>query len=531
MESAFSKKSLYDKIFKTVFVVLLLSSLTAGVVLVSNKNNPTIKRMLAGVDVGMPGSGLEPPGTDVDKKDEKDKKDSKESTPQQPTTLQIAQKAKENSGQTSSTSQSSSSGALEGCGGGVSTSACFCTISNCYYNDTNNKTYTIPKNSQQYKELQKILNNIDEIGGTITESYSRLALNENDKLTPLTPDVISQKAKEIDQKLEQETLDSVRDLVRNGEITDYNLAKSIAPEYTQQQFKNDLSYAERKYGSAPEIPTTNLSKTNTSSHQNAIQRDQQTKNIYNQENTTESTTTYQKTQNTYLAVPISLSQLNYLVNNQKINQEQAQNINPDYSPAIPNNNQSSQPFTFYTQTQTNWGNIVVYKTIDSTPILFRNVACGGTVIANILRLAGIKEITPPEVYSEFLPNDENLLLSDSQVVSVLEENGLSVSDETSLSLKTVGQFTNAGSVVILTVDMGANNNCEGNYDCSDHFTLLTGESTDFSGNTVLTLQDPFYGEMSCSASNDMSCRTSDGSTVKYKVYKKYTVKIPNSNNQ
>jgi len=501
-----------------------------------NKDNPTIRRMFAMVDQGT-GEGGEGSSSNKETKETKENKKDiitpiKESTPQQPSASDIiAQKAKEHSGQ-ASPSQSSSSGALEGCGGGVSTSACFCTTSNCYYNDINNKTYTISKNSQQYKDLQKILNNSDKIGEKITESYSRLALNKDNDLIPLTPDIISQKAKEIDQKLEQETLDSVRNLVRNGEIADYNLARSISPKYTQQQFKNDLSYAERKYGSAPEIPTTNLSQTNTSSHQNAIQRDQQTQNIYNQENTTESTTTHQKTQNTYLAVPISLSQLNYLVNNQKINQEQAQNINPDYSPVIPkNNNQPSQPFTFYTQTQTEWGNIVVYKTIDGTPVLFRNVACGCTVIANILRLAGIKEITPPEVYSQFLSDDKNLLLSDSQVISVLKQNGLSVSDETSLSLKTVGQFTNAGSVVVLTVDMGANNNCEGNYDCYDHFTLLTGESTDFSGNTVLTLQDPFYGEVSCSASNDMSCRTSDGSTVKYKVYKKYTVKIPNSNNQ
>ena len=489
MESAFSKKTTYDKIFKTVFVVLLLSSLTAGVTLVTNKDNPTIKRMLA--DVGMPGMNG-PTST----------------TPKQPSASDIAKKAKEHSGQTSPTSQSSSSttpkqssaqtsptsqssspGALEGCGGGVSTSACFCTTSNCYYNDINNKTYTIPKNSQRYKDLQKILNNSNKIGEKITESYSRLAINKDNNLIPLTPDIISQKAKEIDRKLEKETLDSVRNLVRNGEITDYNLAKSIAPGYTQQQFKNDLSYAERKYGPAPEIPTTNS------------------------------------------PTPIPLSQLTYLVITKRISQEQAQNINPDYSPVIPNNNQSSQPFTFYTQTQTDWGNTVVYKTVNGTPVLFRNVGCGGTVIANILRLAGIQEITPPEVYSQFLPDDENLLLSDSQVINVLKQNGLSVSDETFLSLKTVGEFTNAGSVVILTVDMGANNNCEGNYDCSDHFTLLTGESTDFSGNTVLTLQDPFYGELSCSASNDMSCRTSDGSTVKYKVYKKYTVRMPNSNNQ
>mgnify|MGYP000126747621 CR=1 FL=1 len=336
MESAFSKKTTYDKIFKTVFVVLLLSSLTAGVTLVTNKDNPTIKRILA--DVGMPGMNG-PTST----------------TPKQPSASDIAKKAKEHSGQTSSTSQSSSSTTpkqpsaqtsstsqsssstssssndigcgytlggicrefttksgntyysnpdgtyigvkdlgngqtetwlldsdnnyikgttktlnktkdkvmqeirnnleeqqkekekakqnqtpLISCGGGVSSSACFCTQSTCYWNDVNGNTHQAAIGSDQWQSLMTVLNNQDFLKIKIINSYSRLGIDNNgdgkidQSLDPQKVAEMQEKYTQLARQIETEQqIERLRHQDFMEEQQKINLAQAALNQYQQ----------------------------------------------------------------------------------------------------------------------------------------------------------------------------------------------------------------------------------------------------------------------------------------------------------
>jgi len=193
MESAFSKKSLYDKIFKTVFVVLLLSSLTAGVTLVTNKDNPTIRRMFAMVDQGTGGGGGGSSSTSKndeskalrEQKEKKAKEDQKtntqtssttsksssNTTPQQPSASDIAKKAQEHSGQaspsqsSSSTSPSSSEIGCSRSSGGICRE--FTTTSGITYYSNNDGTYTaLKKKDDGSTEIWRLDSNNQYIKGT-----------------------------------------------------------------------------------------------------------------------------------------------------------------------------------------------------------------------------------------------------------------------------------------------------------------------------------------------------------------------------
>jgi hypothetical protein len=439
----------------------------------------------------------------------------------------------ENKSTTGSTSNKS--GAIESCGGGISTSACFCTTSNCYWNDSTGKTYSIPKGKKK-----DLTHSIELLGAT--ENYAQLSYKSEDKTKdiPLTNQVVetlSQKPSLKDAKFQ--TLIDLEDTQK--------ATQKSAEEALRQQIYDNCT----KAGISPSACNDQLAQLSqtisnlTGPKRNAALRDYLTQHTYQSEPTLPTDTDQheewklsqkQPTPEKTYTTPeddslISLSLLNNMVSTGQITPDAAKAKNSDYSPVIPQtDNQPSQPFTFYTQKQAPWGNQVAYQTIDGDPVLFGNVSCGATVIANILRLANIEEITPPEVYQKYLPNDSNLLLGDGQVIGVLQDKGLEVKNE-KLPLNTLGEFTNAGYVAVLSVDMGANNKdplCNLGADCADHFTLLTESTTDSSGNTTLILQDPYYGKMSCTASNDMECKVPGGGTIKYKVYDKYKVKIQNN---
>jgi len=89
------------------------------------------------------------------------------------------------------TTLSEPTGALERCGEGVSTAACFCTTTNCYWNDSNGQTHPVSVINKTI--LETVLSESEVI-----ENYAQLSIKLSDEsVSPLTEEVLVDRYNQI----------------------------------------------------------------------------------------------------------------------------------------------------------------------------------------------------------------------------------------------------------------------------------------------------------------------------------------------
>jgi|GEM_PF-6046604 len=142
------KGLLQHKALNIFLSVFLFSSLIAGVLAVTNTES-VLNFSKANFGSGPTGTSSKPQTETTSSKGGKDNAKNREKTS---SALKTATSTSNTSttGATGKTDKdtTNTTGSMEGCGGGLSTAACFCTTTNCYWNDTKGNTYQVSKDKK-----------------------------------------------------------------------------------------------------------------------------------------------------------------------------------------------------------------------------------------------------------------------------------------------------------------------------------------------------------------------------------------------
>ena len=546
-------------IITLIGLVFFLSSLITAVSVTTNQDMQTIISSLAYGEgaktrLNMLQRTITQKEEEVKKEEEKEKaeKEKKEKTKKE---------------QAASTKKSS--GAIEGCGGSTSTSGCFCTTTNCYWNDSKGNTWGISKDKKIM--LETVIKEKE-----VSQSYSQLSVLDNGNKKPLTENLVYEFYNQIQAQKQQEEAKKAQVNTTTAPKAATSPPKSTtAPSTTTTYYtvgeyyeclKNAASSSECKLSTSvseaekvpnkvsetvtsqtatqAEMKAQNDSSTSETTQETSVQQQTPSKNSIQTKTSTENilpetpnqpveNTSYDScrklgtvgqcsplvsttTKVTETSTPqLPLSQVNYLVSQENITPEEAIQLNPEYTQITP---PGKNQIIFYTQTDPQWANTEITLP-NGTTQYFYEFGCGDTVVASLTASFIDPNTTPISIYQKYFSDDENGLLGIGEVTETLEEFGFNVVEDRK-SFYNFGNSLNAGYLGLMLVSF---KNYEGRW--IDHFTLATEFATNDEGYSNITLQDPYFGELSCSQDgNSYSCKTQKGTKIEYKFNSKYLVK-------